>query len=129
METFLNTAFTRIVLVAVYFDKVSYFWCDSSMILVGFLDFFKPQALRIPQNYRSPVQSTVTFINQHHTPKKYRPPCPTRNLCGIKAIICEYSYALAILNWPRFFPSPILFLIDLAYIEICRSVYTELTNF
>ena len=38
-------------------------------------------------------------------------------------------YGLATLNWPRFFLSPILFPVNLAYIEICRSVHTELTNF
>ena len=38
-------------------------------------------------------------------------------------------YGLATLNWPRFFPSPILFLIKLVYIEKCRNVHTELTNF
>ena len=38
---------------------------------------------------------------------------------------------LATLNWlaPRFFPSPILIPINLAYIEICWSVHTELTDF
>ena len=37
-------------------------------------------------------------------------------------------YGLTTLNWPRFFPSPNLFPINLAYIEIW-SVHTELTRY
>ena len=57
------------------------------------------------------------------------------NRTNLKAMSCPLSrsvnepYALVTLNWPRFFPSPILFQINLAYIERCRCVCTELTDF